>query len=85
MSTNHYSFKPGERVKVYNGGKLEGTATIKARLPEDSDYYKVHFEGDDPGGFYKRWVMPEWQSPNFSPLAPEADALSALSYGNPRR
>lgn len=76
---NHYSFRPGERVKVYNGDQLEGMATIKAQHSADDDYYKVHFDGDDESDTYLRWVMPEWQSQTFDPKASGVDQNRAFS------
>lgn len=59
-----HQFKKGQQVKIFKGGKLEGTATIKAPLYGHDDLYRVEFE-DEPGTRYDRWVSPEWQDPRF--------------------
>lgn len=57
-----YHFKAGDRVTVYNGQRVEGTAEIKGPAwPADTDYYVVRFDGDADGERYSRWVLPEWQ------------------------
>lgn len=66
----HHNFKKGDRVKVFNGGKLEGLATVVALLPQDDDYYRVRFF-DEPHGLFARWVSPEWQRPDFTPAERE--------------
>jgi len=68
MIQRTHEFKKGDAVKVYNGGKLEGTAKIVARLSADDNYYRVEFD-DEPGGNFDRWVSPEWQRPDFQPAS----------------
>jgi hypothetical protein len=77
-----YDFKKGDRVKVFNGGKLEGWATVKKLLNNDDNYYVVLFDGDDPGALYQRWVMPAWQEDGFDPQ--QAKDFSLSHYGTPR-
>lgn len=77
-----HNFNNGDRVKVFNGGKLEGWATVKRLLNHDDNYYAVLFDGDEPGALYKRWVMPQWQEEGFDPLT--AGDFSLSHYGTPR-
>lgn len=68
MSKHRYHFKAGDSVLIYNGGKLEGRATIKKRLGGYDDYYSVVFDSDAERGYsdlFSRWVAPEWQAPGF--------------------
>jgi len=77
-----HDFKAGDRVKIFNGGKLEGWATIQKPLDYDANYYSVLFDGDDASDLYKRWVMPAWQKEGFDPRRAEDFSLS--HYGVPR-
>lgn len=60
-------FKAGQRVKIYNGGKLEGSAIILKAIPGQDNYYRVHFDEDAEGEDINRFVEPEWQRPGFKP------------------
>lgn len=77
-----HDFKVGAKVKVFNGGRLEGIATIERLLSSNDNYYGVHFEGDNPRTLYKRWVLPRWQEDGFDPSA--AGDFSLSHYGVPR-
>lgn len=62
-----HSFKKGDRVKVYNGGKLEGWAIIIDHASTSNDYH-VRFEEDSDNSIWRRTVMPAWQAEGFEPM-----------------
>lgn len=51
----HHTYKPGDRVIIFNGMTASGWATIGA-LAESEECYHVHFDGDDPGDYYRCFV-----------------------------
>jgi hypothetical protein len=71
-TTATHPLATGSRVKIFNGGKLEGWATIKAACSTEHDYH-VQFEGDTDRGFWRRTVMPQWQEEGFEPLSSDTD------------